>query len=437
MKKLLIAILIAFAHNVSGQEILTYKDCLELALKNNLELKSAENSEKIAQYQYRASYGKLLPNVFGSLDNKNSWGREIDPKTNLFVNADVKNYVGYINANYNLFAGFSALNSIRLNKQELRINQTNIKRVQNEIAIDLAEKFITILYLQEIIAANQEQIKSSENQLALASLKFNAGTIPESEVFKIKTQKATEELNLLTNQNRLTDNMISLKILMNLPLEKEIVLIKPILKLDNNVDLEQDPFGLINKAIEMNPSYKINLLKEKKARAALAIARASKYPLLSVRAQYGSNYTNTDDAFNFTDQLSNNEINVLRFNLVVPIFSQMDNYSKSKTSKMLYKQSKVDTQITKNELSKEVMKAITDTKTAIKKNEASMIAFEFSEKSYQADALKFELGKININELNNTKTNYINSQAQLIQSKYELLYNNALIKFYLGEEFSL
>lgn len=437
MKKIVFITLLCFSKTVFAQDVLSYQDCLNLALKNNLQLKSALNSEKIAQYQYTASYGKLLPNVFGSIDNKNSWGREIDPNSNLFVNTDVRNYVGYMNANYNLFAGFSAINNIRLNKQELRINQTNIKRVQNEIAIDLAEKFITILYLQEIIIANQDQIKSSENQLALAQLKFEAGTIAESEVFKIKSQKATEELNLLTNQNRLTDNMVSIKQLMNLPLEKEIVLIKPILKLDKNIDLEKDPFEIINKAILINPQYKMSLLREKKARAALGVARASRYPILSVRAQYGSNYTNTDLVYDFEDQLSNNEINVLRFNLIVPIFSQMDNYSKAKTSKMLYKQSKVDTQITKNELSQEVMKAITDTKTSMKKNEASSIAFEFSEKSFQADALKFELGKININELNNTKINYINSQAQLIQSKYELLYNNALIKFYLGEEFSL
>jgi outer membrane protein len=437
MKKTIVILLFILSNIAFGQDVMTYQDCLNLALKNNLQLKSALNSEKIAKYQYTASYGKLLPNFFGSLDNRNTWGREVDPQTNLFVNTDIKNYIGYINANYNLFAGFSALNSIRYSKQEFKINQENIKRVENVISISLAEKFITILYLQEIISANQEQIKSSEKQLEVALLKFNAGSIAESEVFKIKSQKATEELNLLTNQNRLTDNMVSIKQLMNIPLEKEIVLIKPIMKLDNNIAIEQSPYDIINKAILINPSYKISLLREKKARAALAVARSTKYPLLTMRAQYGANYTNTDEVFDFNEQLKNNEINILRLNLIIPIFSQMDNYSKSKTSKMLYKQSKVDTEIAKNELSKEVMKAITDTKTSIKKNEASSIAFEFSEKSYEADALKFELGKININELNVTKATYINSQAQLIQSKYELLYNNALIKFYLGEAFSL
>ncbi len=437
MKKIVFIAFLCLSKTALAQDILSYQDCLNLALKNNLQLKSALNSEKIAKYQYTASYGKLLPNFFGSLDNRNSWGREIDPQTNLFVNTDIKNYIGFVNANFNLFAGFSALNNIRFTKQEFKINQENIKRVENIISITLAEKFITILYLEEIIAANKEQIKSSDNQLELALLKFNSGTIPESEVFKIKSQKATEELNLLTNQNRLTDNMVNIKILMNIPLEKEIVLIKPIMKLDSNITIDQNPFDIINKAIEINPKYKISLLRERKAKAALAIARASRYPLLTMRAQYGANYTNTDKDFGFKDQLSNNEINILRLNLIIPVFSQMDNYSKAKTSKMLYKQSKVDTQIAKNELSQEVMKAITDTKTSMKKNEASSIAFEFSEKSFQADALKFELGKININELNNTKINYINSQAQLIQSKYELLYNNALIKFYLGEEFSL
>ena len=437
MKKTIFVLLFMLSNTAFGQDFMSYQDCLNAALQNNLQLKSALNSEKIAKYQYTASYGKLLPNFFGSLDNRNTWGREVDPQTNLFVNTDIKNYIGYINANYNLFAGFSALNNIRYSKQEFKINQENIKRVENIISISLAEKFITILYLQEIIAANQEQIKSSEKQLEVALLKFNAGSIAESEVFKIKSQKATEELNLLTNQNRLTDNMVSIKQLMNIPLEKEIVLIKPIMKLDNNIAIEQSPYDIINKAIVINPSYKISLLRQKKARAALAVARSSKYPLLSLRAQYGANYTNTDQVFDFSDQLKNNEINILRLNLIIPIFSQMDNYSKSKTSKILYKQSKVDTEIAKNELSTEVMKAITDTKTSIKKNEASSIAFEFSEKSYEADALKFELGKININELNVTKATFINSQAQLIQSKYELLYNNALIKFYLGEAFSL
>jgi|GEM_PF-968349 len=443
MKKILFLAFLVVSNISFGQDLMTYKDCLDLALKNNLDIQSALNNEQIAKFQYRASYGNLLPSIYGTMNNKNSWGREIDPKTNVFVNQDIKNFVGYINTSFNLFSGFSTLNSIKLAKEERKISRSAVKKIENEVTISLAEKFITILYLQEIVVANQEQIKSSEKQLELALLKFNSGVIPESEVFKVKSQKATEEMNLLTNQNHLTDNMISLKQLMNVPLEKEIVLIKPILNLDKNVTLDEDPYSLIKKAIAINPSYEMSLLKEKKARTSLALSRAPLYPSINFLYQYGSNYTNTDivattkEIIPLKDQVKNNEVNIFRISVVVPIFSQFDNYSKIKTNKLLLKQSKMDTQMTQNQLSKEVLKAITDTKTSIKKNEASSIAFEFSQKSYEADVLKFELGKINISELNLTKYNFNNSQAELIQSKYELLYNNALIKFYLGENFTL
>jgi outer membrane protein TolC len=82
------------------------------------------------------------------------------------------------------------------------------------------------------------------------------------------------------------------------------------------------------------------------------------------------------------------------------------------------------------------LQAISDTKASSKKQEAATIAFKYAQKSYESDRLKYELGKININELNTTKTNYQNAQSELIKAKYELILNTALIRYYLGEEFT-
>jgi len=436
MKRILIIAVVAFCQSVFSQDAMTFQNCLDLALKNNLDLKSAILNEQNASYQYKASYGQILPNIYGQAENRNTWGREIDQATNTYVAEALRNVTGSVNAQFNLFSGFETINIIKANKQEVKISQANVQRVRNFITIDLAQKFITILYLQEIILANQSQIQSSEKQVELADLKFNSGVISESEVFKVKSQKATEELILLTNQNNLTDNLISLKQLMNMPMEKEIILLKPELNLDKNVLLEEDQFSLTNKAVQLHPALMMSLFEEKKSRAELGIARASRYPTLGMRLSYASNYS--DRRLNpLEDQFNENLVRGIRFNLVIPIFNQFEDFAKIKAIKTEYAQSKLNTQITINQLSKEVLKAITDTKTSIKKNESSSIAYEFSKKSYDADELKFQLGKININELNTTKMTYNNSQAELIQSKYELLFNNALIKFYLGEEFSL
>jgi len=431
-------LLLFFTYAVHAQEALTFADCLERTLKNNLQLKSASFDENIARSNHRGSYGQFLPTIDAEGEGRNSWGKELDPDTNTFTRDDLRNYEGTANAYFNLFSGLVVHNNIKLARQEKELVRTNIHLLQNQLTIELAQRFITILYLQEIIAANEQQIQASTKQLELAQLKFDSGVISESELFKIKAQKATEEFNLLTNQNRLADNMISLKQLMNMPLETEIVLLQPNLELNENIATTENEFELTKKAVDIHPAFQASILEMKKARTELAIARSLRWPTLSMRLMYRSNYDPTiRDEVSFDDQLDANTSKQIRFYLTIPIFNQFKNNLEIKTQKMLYRQSKVTSELERNRLSKEVLLAINDARTQVKKNEASTIALEFSQKSYDADILKFEVGKIGISELNLTKISYNAAQADLIQSKYELLYKNALIKFYAGEPFTL
>ena len=137
MKKgVLFFVIFVCSNSISGQDFMSFNDCLDLTIKNNLYLKGALNDEAIASYQYKASYGNLLPTILGTVDNKNTWGREIDPKTNLYVDKNIKNYVGNVGANFNLFSGFSVINYIKLAHEELKINKVKIQKVKNEITKD-------------------------------------------------------------------------------------------------------------------------------------------------------------------------------------------------------------------------------------------------------------------------------------------------------------
>lgn len=436
-KSIFIFIVILQTNLCLCQEKLTYKDCVNLAIKNNLSLKSASISEKIAVYKLRTSVGQLLPVITANVDNKYSWGREIDPNTNTFIDKNLKAYTGNMTGLYTLFSGFYNLKAIRSAKQEVEINKAFQQKIQNEITIELSQKFIEILYFQELIIANKEQILGSEKQLEFAKLKFDSGVISESEVFKIQSQKASEELVLVTNKNQLTTDNIDLKQLLNLPLEKEIELIKPAFLVSEKSKLEENEYEITKKAVLINPSYSMSKWIENKAKTEIALARSAKMPLLNLKYTYGSNFSDSNPYNSYNDQINKNLVSVLKLSLIVPIFNQFETTYKIKQSKLGYEQAKLETKIEENRLSKVILQAINDKKAANKKQETATIAYQFAKKSYEADLLKYELGKININEINFTKSNYNTAQVELIKSKYELLFNTGLLNFYLGEDFSL
>lgn len=421
----------------NAQTFLNFEKCLEIAYKNNLNIKNALISEEIAQYQLKGAYAILLPNITGSVSNNYSWGRGIDPNTNTYVNQEFKSYSGGLSAGFNLFSGFQNINSIKLAKQELETNKSIIQKIKNEITIQIATKYTNILYLKEIIKSNEEQIKSTQKQLELNLSKFEVGYIPESDIFKIKSQLANEQLTLINNQNLLSVNELDLKQLLNLPYNDTIIL-EPIKdKLFSKLNINSNDESIISNAINQNPEFNLSIINQKKSKINLALSRVPLYP--SINASFGINsaFSNNNTMFNFNEQINNNLAKSLSLSLSIPIFNQFQNRIKVKENKLNFQKSFIDTDIEKNRLSKVVIQAINDANASFSKYESSLSALEFSEKSYQADLLKLELGKISTNEFINTKNIYINNQAELIRSKYELVFNQSLVKFYLENNFKL
>lgn len=421
----------------AGQEAMTFESCLDRAMRENLMIKSAELAERNALTQYRASYGMALPNLTADGESRSSRGKEIDNDTNLFVRDDLIWYEGTLNSYFTIFNGFTTINTIKRTKRELESNRSQLQNIRNDVTIELAQRFITILFLQEAIAANKEQISTSTKQLEMAELKFSQGAIPESEVFKIRAQKGTEEVALLNNENALAINTVALKQLMQMPLDQEITLLTPEVNLDKLVVDDRDPNEIVNQAVTIHPAYQKSIWDQKVAKSELALSRSARWPMLNMRLMYRSNYQADNDEIRFEDQLDDNTSKQVRFYLTIPIFNRFQTNADVKARKFQYKQAQVFTQIEYNRLSQQVVQAIQDARTARKKNEASAAAFDFTQRSLSADALKFEMGRINMTEFNTTKMLYNNAQAELIRSKYELLFNNALVRFYMGDTFRL
>lgn len=426
-----------FICKIYGQRMLTFEDCLNIAFENNLSLKNTKISEQISNYQLTNSKTKLLPTIDAAVSNNYSWGRGIDPNTNSYINQQFKSYNGSVSSNLILFNGFSNIIGIKAAKQELELNKTTTQKIKNEITIDIASKFTTILYIQDIIKSNQEQLISTQKQLELVENKFEQGYVAESEVFKVKSQKASEELILVTNENLLSTNLLDLKQLLNIPLEEEIALIPPSEKLFSKLEISSENAEVVNQAVNENPSFLISKINAQKSKLNISSSKSSFFPTLSTGFNLGSTYTNNNSFQNFNEQVNNNLSYGLNFTLSIPIFSQLNNHYKIKESKLTYEKSVNEIYIEKNRLSKVIIQAINDANTSFSKYESSLSSFEFSKKSYDADVLKFDLGKISTNELLITKNTYVSSQSQLIQAKYELLYNQAVVNFYLTQQFTL
>lgn len=229
MDKLLVKILIfglflSSTKIIYSQDTFNLKKAIDVALEQNLQIKNQLLNEQYAQLGLKNAKDRLLPTANGYLSGSSSWGRGIDPFTNTYINQNFNSYNGGINANWNLFNGFYDVNNIKLQKQELASNKSNLQKIKNDITIDVIQKYTNILYLKENQKIIQEQIQISKKNLELVLKKIDEGVAAKNERFKLQAQLDNENWNFISISNLLNQNILDFKQLLNISLEKEIIL---------------------------------------------------------------------------------------------------------------------------------------------------------------------------------------------------------------------
>jgi outer membrane protein len=89
---------------------------------------------------------------------------------------------------------------------------------------------------------------------------------------------------------------------------------------------------------------------------------------------------------------------------------------------------------TKKTLYKEIQQVYYNAQNAQTKTQSSAEAVQSSKDAFELVQAKYENGKSTITEFNEAKNNYLKSESDLVQARYENLYQHALLEFYRGKE---
>ena len=87
---------------------------------------------------------------------------------------------------------------------------------------------------------------------------------------------------------------------------------------------------------------------------------------------------------------------------------------------------------TKKTLYKEIQQAYYNAVAAGEKYRSSMDAQASAEESFELVKAKYENGKANITEFNESRDAYLRAESDLVRSRYEYLYSAKLLDFYRG-----
>ena len=385
-----------------------------------------------------------MPNLNASINENFGFGRS-ESKDGLIVDRNSANTSASIQLSMPIFDGFKIPNDIAARKLDLKASIETLNKAKEDLSINVASYYLQVLYNKEMLKIAELQVALSSEQVTKTEALYNAGKVPESQLYDMKAQLAKDEVTLTESRNNVKLALLDLTQALELERDGENF---DVLEPETGDAVEQymssiiPPDQVYDYAVGVKPQVKEQEYLLESQKKMLKVAQAGYYPKLNFSAGYSNGYYHNfgDGDYNnapFSDQLKNNGQKSIGFSLSIPIFNRFQVRNSVRSARIAIHNRELLMENTKKTLYKEIQQAYYNATAAQEKYvssdksvDASKIAFSYAEERYGA-------GKSTVFEYSEAKTKYAQSLAEQTQSKYNFIFRAKILDFYNGTPITL
>lgn len=439
MKRILIsaAMMISLAAQAQAPHRWTLRECIGHALRNNIEVKRMDIETQRRETELNTAKNSRLPDLNASVGQNFSFGRGLTAE-NTYSNNNTSNTSFTLATSVPLFTGFNIPNTIELNRLNLHAALADLEKARNDIRLHVAAAYVQTLYAIELHAVAQRQISIDSMHVARLREMYANGKASGVDVARQEATLAASRLTATQADNDVRLSLLALSQLLELPSPEGFDIVRPHYSSisaagDMLLSLPDEVFA---EALLVKPEIQAEQIRLKGAEKSILIARSALYPRLSLTAGIGTNYYTTSgfDTGGFGSQMKNNFSQNIGLNLSVPLFNRFSTRNSIRTARLNMQAQQLQLDNAKKTLYKEIQQAYYNAVAAKAKYASSSEALSSNAAAFRLMSAKYEYGKADITEFNETKNNYLKAESDLARARYECIYQKAVLEFYKGSE---
>ena len=462
---------LAIGFSLSAQKAWTLEDCIQYAMENNIQIKQAVLTTEYNENLLKQSKLGQIPSLNGNANYNYSWGRALDQTTYQFTdNQQIHSISMGLSSRANLFNGLQVRNTILQNEINLMASYQDVEKVKNDISLNIAAAYLTIMFNQELVAVSKSQLETTGQQVERTKKLVDAGKLARGTYLEIQAQYASEELNVVNAENQLSISLLNLQQILDLPIDTAFSVLIPELENPDQTPLVIDAMDVYQTAEQLMPEIKSAMLNLESAEKGLAIAKGARSPQLYFSANYNSGYSDIREqvvdvgpptqiplgetvsgegvvsypqempiygAYPFFEQLRDNTSAGIGLGISVPIFNGWSVNTSIANARIQHENAKLQLQSQKLALYAIIQQSYADALASLKKFKATQQALVSMEESFKYTETRFEVGLVNTVDYNMAKNQLIATQSDLLQAKYDFIFKTKILQFYQGQPITL
>jgi outer membrane protein len=468
-KKIVFSVSCLFFSGISFAQTaakLSLKECIELAIKNNLDVQRSNLQTQTAKVYWQQARANLLPDLNANVNQGANQGRNINPYTNQYIDQNISFGNYGLSSNLTLFNGLSIQNNIKQNRTAFEASGMEEQQKKDNVTLNVILAYLTLLSNEDLLDVSRAQLEVSKKQVERLDILNKDGAITPSDLYDLKGQLANDNVTVVNNLNNMETNRLNLVQLLNINYSKDIDV--------QRLTLDQINFGYDSSSEDIYKTAAANLaiikavdLRQKSASYGVKVAKGLQYPSLVLSGGIYSNYSSAattqqltgttyvdngsyveangtkvpvydpqnqyiSNKIMFGDQFKNNRNTSVSLGLRIPILNAFQTRTKIRVAKIQEKDADVIASSARIQLQQNVEQAYVNMIAAEKRYGALSDQVEAYKESFRISEVRFTAGSINSVDYLVAKNNFDRSNVNLIIARYDYVLRTKILDYYQG-----
>lgn len=443
MKRNIITFLFTTASALAAAQavdsVLTFREAVDVALRNNVTLNQQKNNLSLSEVNRTFRAAQLGPQASISMNAGRSSGNNWIQQEGRVVNATVDGASASLDVRLPIFNGLSGVNTLRQANSELDAQMAFVKRTSQDVINAVATQFLQVLLDQELLKIAGENVTLQRKTLEQVKAQVSVGSRAPIDEYNQQAQLSNAELQMVQAEYQLINDKATLF---------QSLLVDPTIKTRieeptwdvNAIALENlDVDVLLEVALANRADLKQAEYSERASKYAMNASKGDYFPSLNAFYSNGSAWNllkgaPRDSTFrDFNEQFfTDNRYNSIGVGLNIPIFTGFRNRAAYVQQKVQYQNSRLLTKNREVLVKGDVIRAFENFESVKKEYSAGLTGLEASEVAYNLARESFDLGITSFVDFANANRTFIQAQTDMAQAKYRFLFQKIMLDYATG-----
>ncbi len=416
--------------------VLSIQQCVDIAIKNNLDVKKSELQMERLNLSYKQAKEYLLPTLNGQGSYNFTTGRYVDPTTSNPVTTSSQGGNYSLGSNLALLGGFTNLNNIKQTSLAYQAGKMDFQQAKDQVTINVITAYLLVLDNAELLGQVTNQVDVAKKQVERLDIleKEGANKVP-SDFYDLKGTYGDSKLNLVTAKSALEVSKLNLMQVLNIPYNKNLKLV-PLSVQDVSTKTDATSDQVYGAALQQLAYVKAAELRTQSADKAVKVARGVLAPTISLNSgiatSYSSNILTNGKPQGFYDQFKGNYNTLVGFSLNIPILNYFQNRNKVSLAKINLQEARYVEDNTKIVLKQNVEQAYLNMTSAYERYTVLSEQVSAYRESFRIAEIRFNAGVLTSVDFVIAKNNFDRTNINLINSRYDCYIYNKILDYYQG-----